>query len=56
MQQLYYVNWFGYLQLIGPQSLGSVFVVSLCAFERVTSCGFRDASENAPQLKRQKHN
>ena len=26
------VYWFGYLQLIGPQSLGSVFVVSLCAF------------------------
>ena len=24
--------WFGYLQLIRPQSLGSVFVVSLCAF------------------------
>ena len=22
--------WFGYLQLIGPQSLGSIVVVSLC--------------------------
>ena len=24
------VVWFGYLQLIGPQSLGSIVVVSLC--------------------------
>ena len=24
------VVWFGYLQLIGPQSLGSIIVVSLC--------------------------
>ena len=24
------IVWFGYLQLIGPQSLGSIVVVSLC--------------------------
>ena len=24
------IVWFGYLQLIGPQSLGSIIVVSLC--------------------------
>ena len=24
------IIWFGYLQLIGPQSLGSIVVVSLC--------------------------
>ena len=27
--------WFGYLQLIGPQSLGSIVVVSLCVLLHV---------------------
>ena len=30
--------WFSYLQLIRPQSLGSVFVVSLCVFKCVAYC------------------
>ena len=38
------VCWFGYLQLTRPQSIGSVFAVNLCMFERVSYCRFRNKS------------